>query len=62
MGIKEYNHDQVKAIRKFISDNGGNFEDDTNESSFRLELEWAETHSQKFREDWIKKNGDAVSC
>ena len=60
MGIKEYNHDQVKAIKKYIVDNGGNPEDDVNEFSFWLE--WTENHSQKFREDWIKKNGDAVSC
>lgn len=55
MSLKEYNYVQTKIIKEFIKIFGGNPEDETNEVTIRLELEWVEKgYSDMFRKTWLK--------
>ncbi len=62
MSLREYNCAQIKEIRKYIIENGGNPDDDIGENTLRLELEWLEKDQKQFRKKWEEESRDAVSC
>jgi len=61
MSLKEYNCAQIETIRQYIIKNGGNPDDDVDETTLRLELEWLEKDQKTFRKKWEEKHRDAVS-
>ena len=48
MSLKEFNNAQIKQIKKYVRDHGG----DDNKENLSLEFEWIEKESQKFRAKW----------